>query len=118
MTLVRHKPGPIHSQAVLWNRTAYLAGQISSSGATTVADQTREILGKIDNLLLAVGSNQSRILAATVFLADISTWSEMNEVWEEWVDSANPPARATIEGRLARPELLVEIVVIAALGEA
>jgi enamine deaminase RidA (YjgF/YER057c/UK114 family) len=112
--ITRHKPGRIHSQAVTWNGTVYLAGQVSSSGAPSVTEQTREILTKIDDLLAAVGSERSRILTANVFLADIASWAEMNAVWEEWVDRENPPARATVEGRLARPELLVEIVVIAA----
>ena len=39
----------------------------------------------------------------------------MNEVWDAWVDQGNPPARACVESRLARPELLVEIQVIAAV---
>jgi enamine deaminase RidA (YjgF/YER057c/UK114 family) len=117
MPVARYKPGAIHSEAVIWNRTVYLAGQVSSSGVDNVEDQTREILQKIDELLLLVGSGRSRILSASVFLADITTWAEMNAVWKEWVDPANLPVRATVEGRLARPELLVEIVVIAAAGD-
>jgi enamine deaminase RidA (YjgF/YER057c/UK114 family) len=117
VTITRHKPGPRNSQAVVWNGAAYLAGQVSLSGVTTVGEQTHEILSKIDELLRVVGSDKSRILSATVYLADISTAAEMNEVWERWVDPANPPARATIEARLARPELLVEIMSVAALSE-
>jgi enamine deaminase RidA (YjgF/YER057c/UK114 family) len=117
MPIARHEPGKFSSQAVIWNRTVYLAGQVSSSGADSVEEQTREILQKIDELLLSVGSDRSRILSASVFLADITTWADMNAVWEEWVDPADLPARATIEGKLARPELLVEIVVIAAAGD-
>src|SRR5262249_45294557 len=45
----------------------------------------------------------------------IGTFSEMNAVWDAWVDKSNPPARATVEARLAAPKYLVEIVVIAAV---
>jgi enamine deaminase RidA (YjgF/YER057c/UK114 family) len=38
----------------------------------------------------------------------------MNKVWESWIDRANPPARATVEARLAGDRYLVEIMVTAA----
>jgi enamine deaminase RidA (YjgF/YER057c/UK114 family) len=52
---------------------------------------------------------------ATIWLADIADFEAMNAVWDAWVDKANPPARATSEGKLASPEYLVEIIVVAAL---
>jgi enamine deaminase RidA (YjgF/YER057c/UK114 family) len=39
----------------------------------------------------------------------------MNSVWDSWVDKANPPGRATSEGKLAAPEYKVEIIVVAAV---
>ena len=38
----------------------------------------------------------------------------MNEVWCEWVDPENKPARATVQAEMARPAILVEIQVTAA----
>jgi enamine deaminase RidA (YjgF/YER057c/UK114 family) len=101
------------SQAVVHGGTVYLAGQVSAN-PDGVQAQTREILEKIDELLAAVGSDKSKILTATVWLTDISTWSQMNEVWDAWVDRDNPPARAAIEAALAGPEYRVEIMVVAA----
>jgi enamine deaminase RidA (YjgF/YER057c/UK114 family) len=49
-----------------------------------------------------------------VWLANIGTYDEMNAAWDAWVDRANPPARATVEARLAAPKYLVEIAAIAA----
>ena len=76
--------------------------------------QTQQILSEIDRLLAASGSDKERILSATVYLADIATFAEMNAAWDAWVSPENPPARATVEAKLAAPEYLVEIVVVAA----
>ena len=104
------------SQAVVHNGTVYLAGQVALDNAgKPVGEQTREILGRIDALLATVGSSKSMLLSATIWLADISTFAEMNAAWDAWVDPANTPARATVEAKLAAPQFTVEIGVVAAL---
>ena len=115
MTIRRIEPGPRMSQGVVHGGMVYLAGQVGAPGES-VADQTRAVLGHIDRLLAEAGSDKSRILSATIWLADIGTFAEMNSVWDSWVDPANPPARATGESRLAAPEYKVEIIVTAACG--
>lgn len=114
MTIQRHNVGPRMSQAVVNNGTVYLAGQVFGD-ATTAKGQTEQILKKIDGLLAGAGSNKSKLLAATIYLADIRYYDEMNAVWDAWVDPANTPARATVEARLAAPKYLVEISVTAAV---
>jgi enamine deaminase RidA (YjgF/YER057c/UK114 family) len=117
MTIERVEPGKRMSQAVAYGDTVYLAGQVAADTVGTgVTAQTQQILGQIDRLLQATGSDKERILSATVYLADIATFAEMNAAWDAWVSQANPPARATVEARLAGPEYLVEIVVVAARG--
>jgi enamine deaminase RidA (YjgF/YER057c/UK114 family) len=113
MSIQRLHPGPRMSQAVIHGDTVYLAGQVAER-AVDVEGQTREILAQIDLLLKEAGTDKGRILAATVYLADIGTFGEMNRAWEAWVDRENPPARATVEAKLAAPKYLVEIVVTAA----
>ena len=54
------------------------------------------------------------MLSATIWITDMRTFAEMNEVWDAWIDPANPPARACVESRLAAPGFDVEIGVIAA----
>ena len=115
MTIRRIEPGPRMSQAVVHGDIAYLAGQVGAPGAS-VADQTRAVLDQIDRLLAEAGSDKSRILTATIWIADIDTFAEMNSVWDTWVDPTSPPARATGECRLAAPEFKVEIIVTAACG--
>ncbi len=107
--------GPRMSKAVVRGNAVYTAGQVAEkTKGGSVADQTREILGLIDELLSEAGSEKAKILSATIYLSDISTFSEMNGVWDVWVDKANPPARATVEAKLVAPEYKVEIAVIAA----
>lgn len=114
MSIARHQVGPRLSQAVVHDKTVYLAGQVAA-GATTVKGQTEEILSKIDQLLKTAGSDKSKLLSATVYLANIASYDEMNAVWDGWVDARNTPARATVEARLAAPKYLVEISIIAAV---
>ena len=115
MTIRRIEPGTRMSQAVVHGNTVYLAGQVGAPGES-VAAQTRAVLAQIDRLLAEAGTDKSRILSATIWLADIADFAEMNSVWDDWVDPANPPARATGESRLAAPEYRVEIIVTGACG--
>jgi enamine deaminase RidA (YjgF/YER057c/UK114 family) len=115
MTIRRIEPGARKSQAVVHGGLAWLAGQVGAPGAD-VAEQTRAVLEQIDRLLAEAGTDKSRILNATIWLADIGDFAEMNAVWDSWIDPANPPARATGESKLAVPEYKVEIIVVAACG--
>lgn len=112
----RLEVGPRMSQAVIHGQTVYLAGQVADNTALDVAGQTREVLAAIDRLLAAAGTDKTRILAATVYLADIATFAQMNSAWDQWVAQGHTPARATVEAKLATPDYKVEIVVIAALA--
>jgi enamine deaminase RidA (YjgF/YER057c/UK114 family) len=114
MTIERIKVGPRMSQAVIHNDTVYLAGQVAEDASADVAGQTRQILSRIDGLLAEAGTDKSKLLFANVWLSDISTFDQMNAVWDEWVTPGHPPARACVESKLARPQLKVEISVVAA----
>jgi enamine deaminase RidA (YjgF/YER057c/UK114 family) len=115
VTIKRFETGPRMSQAVVHGDTVYLAGQVAQrAGGKSVTEQTRDILETIDKLLAGAGTDKSKLLSAQIFLTDISTFGEMNKVWEAWVSPGNTPARATVEAKLAAPEFTVEIMVIAA----
>lgn len=114
MSIERIQPGKRLSAAVVHGDTIYLAGQIAGDAATDVKGQTQQILKKIDDLLAAAGSSKSKLLSATIWLADMRYFDDMNSVWDAWMDPANPPARATVEARLAAPKYFVEIAGIAA----
>ena len=81
-----------------------------------LTDQTRNILSRIDALLSEAGTDKSKLISATIWISDMSTFNEMNEVWDAWVTPGATPARACVESKLAAPQFTVEIGVIAALG--
>ena len=103
------------SQIVVNGGLVYLAGQVAQNArGGLVAEQTRDILARIDQLLAEAGTDKANILTASVWLADISKFDEMNSVWDALVAQDNPPARACVESRLADPAFTVEIMVTAA----
>lgn len=112
MTIVRHDTNARMSQAVVHGDTIYLAGQVSDA-AKDVAGQTAAILKQIDDLLTKCGSDKHRLLTATIYLADIKTFGEMNKVWEGWIPAGLAPARTTLQAPLAGPQWLVEITIVA-----
>jgi len=113
MSIKRIQTGPRMSQAVIHNKTVYLAGQVGSGA--TVAIQTREILATIDALLAEAGTDKGRLLSATIWLTDMATFGEMNGVWQSWVVPGETPARATVVSpQLASAEFKIEIAVVAA----
>jgi enamine deaminase RidA (YjgF/YER057c/UK114 family) len=112
MTIQRLGASRRMSEAVIHGDTVYLAGQVGEGA--TVAEQTRDALREVEGLLVEAGSDKSRILSATIWLADMADFDEMNSVWDAWVDGKDPPARATGEARLAAPQYKVEVIVIAA----
>ena len=114
MTIKRSKVGARMSQAVVHGETVYLAGQVADDPNADVTGQTKQILAKIDGLLAEAGSDKSKLLSATIWLTDIRTFDEMNKAWDAWVSPGNTPARACVEAKLARSNLLVEIGVVAA----
>ena len=107
-------PGPRMSRAVVRGDNIYLAGLTASDTSQDVAGQTRQILDKIDHYLKEAGTNKSNLLTANLWIKDMALFADMNSVWNAWVDPENPPARACVRADLARPEVLVEIMVTAA----
>ena len=103
------------SQTVVCGNLVFTAGQVAEKNAgAAVGVQTGEILENIDALLAHAGSDRTRILSVTIYLANMIDFDAMNAVYDEWVDKANPPARACVEAPLVGSEFNVEITVIAA----
>ena len=113
--ITRAHVGQRMSQIVTHGETVYLAGQVGNPGES-VADQTKACLEKVEALLAEAGSDATRILQCTIWLADMADFAEMNAVWDAWVPEGHTPARACGEAKLATPELKVELIVVAAKG--
>lgn len=115
MSITRIGVGKRMSAAVAYGDTVYLAGQVAEATAgKSVAEQTSEILATIDRLLAEAGSDKTKLLMVNIYLADMSTFAEMNSVWDTWVPQGDTPARATVQATLAAPQYTVEISGIAA----
>jgi enamine deaminase RidA (YjgF/YER057c/UK114 family) len=104
---------PIISRVVAHGDRVYVCG-ITGDPVGDVTAQTRQALGRIDQLLAQAGTDKSKLLTAQVWLSDMALFRTHNLAWNEWVDPANPPARACVQAELTAPGLLVEIMVTAA----
>jgi len=112
--ITRIDTGARSSRIVIHNDTVYLSGQVAEDSSADLATQTQSTLSRVEKALTDAGSNKEQILSATIYLRDIKDFAAMNEVWNAWVPEGHAPARACVEARMARQELLVEICVIAA----
>ena len=115
MSIQRQEIKQRMSRIVIHNDTVYLCGQVGKDANQGITEQTATMLEKVDELLLQAGSDRQHMLSATVYVRDMKDFAAMNEVWDAWVPEGHAPARACVEARMARPELLVEISVVAAL---
>lgn len=113
--ITRFQVGSRMSQAVVCQGMVHIAGQVANTRTGSIHEQTRDVLAKIDALLAEAGSDKSKLVAVNVFLPHITDFDAMNEVYDAWIDPANPPARACTEARLADPDLRVEMTALAAL---
>jgi enamine deaminase RidA (YjgF/YER057c/UK114 family) len=121
MTIERRNVGKRLSDLVIYapppdGRLVYLAGQVAEERKADITLQTRSVLAQIDRLLGEAGTDKTKILSATIYLADMSDYQAMNAVWDQWVPAGETPARATVEAKLAHPDYRVEMQVVAAAG--
>jgi enamine deaminase RidA (YjgF/YER057c/UK114 family) len=105
-----------YSEIVIHNGTVYLAGQLADDYSGDIVQQTQQTLSNIDRMLAEAGSDKSKILSVTIFVNDIDhNFAGLNQVWDAWVAPGTAPARACVEAKMYKPEVLVEMTVVAAL---
>ena len=114
MSITRHHGNQRMSQIVIHGDTIHLAGQVAADASADITVQTQQVLQKVDDLLAEAGSDNSKILSAQIWIASMGHFAAMNAVWDAWVPDGCAPARACIEARLASPDLLVEVGIVAA----
>lgn len=113
-SITRMETGERMSRIVISNDVIYLCGQVADNTDEPIGPQTENMLAKVDALLEQAGSDREHMLSATIYIRDMKDFAGMNAVWDNWVPKGHAPARACVEARMARPELLVEISVVAA----
>ena len=114
MTITRFDFDTRIHHGVVHNGTVYLTGQVGTPGTSAEA-QMQEVLDKIDRLLAKAGTGRDRILHVQMWLDDIRDFDAVNRVWDRWITPEHAPARSSGEGRMAKPGMLVELIVTAAV---
>jgi enamine deaminase RidA (YjgF/YER057c/UK114 family) len=112
MTLYRHQPGPRYAEAVVVNGLIFHT-QVPANPDADARSQTANVLEQVEVLLQELGSDKTRLVDATIFLADLADYDAMNEAWDAWVVAGHTPTRATVQAKLADPRWKVEIKLIA-----
>ena len=115
MSIQRFGTTPRFSDSVVHAETVYLV-EVPASEAGDVTTQTQSLLASVDRLLAQAGSDRSRLLMVTVYLADMADYEGMNAVWDAWLPAGCAPTRACVQARLARSGWRVEMAVVAALS--
>lgn len=107
------------SRVVVYNGIVYLAGATADDRSQDIRGQTQQTLAKIDEYLCKADTDKSRLLTAQIWLKDIKNdFAGMNEVWDAWTTPDAAATRATVQCEMALPDILVEIIVTAAVGAA
>lgn len=117
----KHAPAPIgpYSQAVLYNDTLYMSGQIAIVPQTgnlikgDVQKETEQVMNNIGAILKEAGMNYSHVLKTTIFIKDMDDFQKINMTYGSFFDESNAPARETVEVSRLPKDVNVEISVLA-----
>lgn len=113
-TIARQHSNARMSKIVTYADLVYLCGQTASGkDIAGIAEQTEEVLKRIDGLLLEAGSARDHLLSVIIHLKSMEDFAAMNRVWEDWLPAGAAPARTTVQAALAQDSLLVEMTVVA-----
>ena len=116
MTIKRFPGGARGRSAAVTHNGLVYAVATDIHSAASVAEQTRNTLTQLDSILEAAGSGKTGILQATVYLRDMATKAEMDEVWCDWIGGEeNWPQRACVGADLAGSDLIEVVVTAVAL---
>ncbi|TDB54573.1 RidA family protein [Photorhabdus khanii] len=114
MTIERIDSQDRWSEAVVYNKTIYYTS-VPENLDGDITEQTADTLAAIDIILQRLGSDKSKIIDATIFLADGDEFAGMNAAWDAWVVAGSAPVRCTVEAKLMNPKYKVEIKIIAGI---
>lgn len=111
--MVKQESNQRMSKVVIAGDLIFMSGIVAPAEFNTVQEQVRSELTIIEEFLKRNDSDRSKILSASIFLRDLSSFNELNEEWEKWFEETIPPARTCVQAELASKHALVEITVIA-----
>jgi len=104
------------SRAVVYNGMVFVGGQTADNRSQDIRGQTLQALAKIEKFLADAGTDKSRLLTAQIWIKDLAKdFAGMNEIWDAWTAPGAAPTRATAQCEMGAPDVLVEIIVTAAV---
>ena len=112
--------GP-YSQGVAAGHFLFVSGQLpidpktGSIDADNVADQARQSLTNLSQILEAAGTSMDKVVKTTVFIQHMDDFAVMNEVYAQFFQGEVLPARSAVEVAKLPKGALVEIEAVAAL---
>lgn len=115
MTITRSVKTPIQNRVVQAGSTVYVGGTIADDTKQSMGPQTQNILTKIESYLGEVGLDRKAIVAASIFVTDLSHKKEMDAVWTSFFGD-EMPTRATVGVADLGGGALIEVVVTAFKG--
>lgn len=114
--------GPYNQAIAATGKMLFVAGQIPLDpqtgeivGVDDIAKQTQQVMTNLLAILTVAGANWSNVVKTSVFLTDLQNFTVMNQVYAQYFDEANAPARACVEVSRLPKDVLVEIECIAAI---
>ncbi len=114
-------PAPIgpYNQAILSGNTLYTSGQIALHPETgelvldNIKSETTQVMENMKAVLEAANMTFDNVVKTSIFISDMNNFSQINEVYSNYFDDANAPARETVEVANLPKYVNVEISMIA-----
>ena len=101
------------TDALKYKDLVFMSGQVGAG--ESIEDQTRAAFRDLDAALAKAGTDKSKVLELTIWLADIEAdYDRMNVVYDQWIIAGIPPCRACVQAKLYSPECKIEVRAIAA----
>ena len=116
-------PQPVgpYNQAVIHNSTMYISGQIALDPITkelvinNLKKETMLVMNNLKAILKSENLSFENVIKSTIFLSDMGSFNEVNEIYATFFKSGNEPARETVEVSKLPLGVNVEISMIASL---
>ena len=107
--ILRLGSSPRWSDVVIYQGIARWV-EVAEDQSQDARGQIAQVLAQIDGTLAQIGSDRTRLLEITIFLASLADALHLNDLWDRWVPAGHPPVRACVKaglGATCRIEMLI-----------
>ncbi len=119
MNICRFQTSARLSRASAYGPFLFFSGFTAPEAGEDIRRQAVGVLKKIDDQLTVHRIDKTRLLTVQIWLRHIERdFSGFNEIWDAWTDPEHPPCRYAGEVKTGNPSALVELICVAAAGEA